>query len=236
VVAEFALIQFKTVAGSAAVGSGALNPDSSGLPAFAFFGQEGNIGYVSSPTAGNALAYPVSAGRTSWEVWLAARFNGFAFGAITGVTWFIDTIATAGLGTMASTLGYEVPRGTSLMDRTGVVGRVHAGPIEKNVSPLDPANFVPASAPRYGLPVSEDAIPLMQPGILNGLDLTPLQASDDEPDPGSGDEFGERVILEANLEPRYSNLAVMTLVLASDATPVAITRNPFLFGATWMES
>lgn len=240
--AEFAMIRFQKLAGSNATGSISMPGEVSGQPGFAFYGLGGsspveNIGYVATPNAGNALQFPVGRGSTSWEVWVAMRFNGFAFGAITAATWYIESIDATGLGTIpdGGTVAYEVPRGTSPIDRTGLVARVHAGPIEKRVDPLDTRLFIPTSAPRFGLPQSDDAIPMMRPGVGFGLDLTPLQSSDSlAVDPGA--EIGQRVILEGNPEPRYSNLAVMTMVLADDALPVAQARNPFVFGATWLES
>jgi hypothetical protein len=235
VAAEFELVWFRKLAGSDVVGEVELTGFN---PAIVFYGST-NSGYNSLPSVSNGQAFPVRPGNASWEIWVAARFNGFQFTAITNISWAIDTFSATGLGTTPDLIvgeadPYFLPQVSGPIDRTGFYLRSEAGPIEKRVDPTRPKNFVPNSAPGFGLgPTDLGGWQLSQIGAGSGIDITPRQSSDAIGSTGST-PFGQNVIFPSNQLPRYSNLAITTFVLADDA--VNGTYAPAVFIVVWNES
>lgn len=242
---EASLVQLRKLQGDNSPSLIALPLESTGLDAFAFFGQAGvspnqTQGYISPPS--ESFKFPIKAGSASREVWLVARFLGLGFNAITGIRVFWESLNFSGLGTT----GNFVSSSLGPLDVTGIHMRSEPGPIEKDIPPHDVGTLMPVSAPRLGLPPITD----LSDGWLlfatgPGANVTPDQASktlaptvlDLTPtntlvDPG--DEILGKAILEANVEPRYSNFCVAVLSLAKDASKG--TYSVGTMGLIWDES
>lgn len=243
--AEVALVQMRKIAGDNNVTEVELPTSDSSLKAFAFFGNAGvgfETGYISQP--GSAAMFPIKAGSCSWQVWLAARFNGFGFSLITNVAFFFDTLSFTGMGTVGT---HVEPSLAGKIQGTGIYGKVKPGPIELQLDPSDMSKVVPASAPAFGLPplgVEEDYWIFFKEGpgagvtpedasptsLVEVLDLTPTNPFVAIPE---GSMVG-RAISVADQEPRYSNFAVLTLAVAEDADNGNYA--PATVGLAWDES
>ena len=247
--ADAALVQFRKLAGDTEPAIVPVALKATGQDGLAFFGSAGIapnqlIGYASPPS--DSPIYPVKAGGASWQVWVAARFEGLGFQAITNVHLFWESLSFSGLGTsgtfLASTLGD--------VDVTGIHMRTEPGPVELGKDPQAVNGLMPSSAPNYGLPPPDldDGWLLFTTGPGSGttpatasktsppeiLDLTPTNPAV----PPVGTEVLGKAILVSDQEPRYSNFGVMVLAVAKDATKGTYGQPaPFAtLGLSWDES
>lgn len=245
--AELGLVQFRKVAGSPSVNEIPVDSVDAGTGLlFAGPGLDGTQGYYLSPTTQNAAQFRVRAGTASWEVWTAVRITGVGFSAVTDLFMFLDTFDAGGMGTLPSevTGTYQIAADTGPIGVSGLYMRAVPGPIQLGLPALPLSSWLPNSAPGYGLPPSSSGWLLYAqgPGAQQEaadstgfsppevLEMTPLNSS---LPPADGDVYG-RGILVSDAEPRYSNVAILNLVVASDA--VLGTYNPVVVALEWNES
>lgn len=243
--ASIEFVQFRKTSGMASgVTDVVMNKDVGGAIGWGFFGKPHLSGYQSPPLLGAAIQYPVKAGSTSWQVWTAVRVVGYTFSVVNEVRIFLNQYIPAGLGTIATQGGVSarIPQG-SPPAASGLFVRSLPGNIEMGIPPTPIETIIPSSAPSYGLPLPVDAGWLMLQEY-NALDdyidieeastAVPANSADLTPFREQVDELTVKAIYSSDPEPRYSNFAIMNLVVSSDATAGVVY--PVEVGVTWNES
>ncbi len=207
--------------------------------AWGFFGRPDTLGYLSNPTDFLVTASPVEAGTASWEVLLAVQVVGISFVVVTDIRLSLETLNTANLGTIAGdTVSAFISVGTIPIDRSGLYMRSMPGNIELGLPPEPIDAIIPNTAPSWGLPYQPEGWLLtLEKGadpyidIEDGTKTNPPNSADLTP----FREDGVKALYPSDLEPRYSNFAVLNFVVASDASTQAIV-NPVEMLVTWSES
>lgn len=246
--ANIRLVQFRTIAGDGNVTVVGIDELAQEL-GWGFFGNHvAGSGYISPPNTTDASKYPTRAGAASWEVWLAAEVTGTAFQLVTDLHFICEAYNQAGLGTFANaTNGHRIPAGTAILNLSGLYMHSVQGPIETETDP-DPTLFVPVAAPSVGLPLDVEGDGWLLFGEAQGSDpVFPEDATDADPPtalnltpvnvflPQVGNDPYGRGILVTDQEPRFSNIAVANLCLATDAAGDAV-YNPVEMMLVWNES
>ncbi len=229
-------IQFRKASGFSSITDVVLPID----PALAwgFFGSPGTTGYLSPPTDFLAQLYPVKAGTASWEVLLAVQVVGISFVAVTDIRLSLELINRTDLGTIAGdTVSAFISVGTVPLDRSGLYLRSMPGNIELGLPPEPIEAIIPNTSPAWGLPYEPEGWLLtLEKGtdpyidIEDGTKVNPPNSANLAP----FREDGVRALYPSDLEPRYSNVALLNFVVASDA--VQATTNPVEMLVTWSES
>jgi len=242
--ADVSLVQFRKIAGSPNVSVGLLDPyDVGSAFVFAGLGSFGQ-GYNLPPDDYSdvvASTYRIRGGTVSWEAWIAARFDGAGFAVVSDIYWYMESFDSTGMGTSATVTGdYLIEPGTSVMDKSGIFMRKAPCAIELGVDPVPLSGWVPSAIPSWGLPPFQEGgwnLFAVGPGtFVEGTDPPTVLnlAPHNSAIPPVDDELWGSGILASDPEPRFSNVAVMSLVVAADAT-LGI-RNPAVFALEWNES
>lgn len=231
-------IQFRKASGFPATTPLDLPVSTSGI-AWGFFGSPGTTGYLSPPSSTNAQLYRVKSGTASWEVLLAVKVVGISFVVVTDIRLSLEQINRTDLGTIAGdTVSALLPAGTIPLDRSGLYMRSMAGNIELNLPPEPIESIIPNTSPAWGLPYEpngwlltvEKLGPDPYVDIEDGTEVTPPNSANLTPLRGDG----VRALYPSDLEPRYSNFAILNFVVASDAVEAVV--NPVEMLVTWSES